>query len=152
VVTAYELNLRSAPGVHSEVISVLKEGNELQMSGSNEEGNWLSVEYEGTEGWVAARYVELSVPLGTLPVSSSVRELPVSPTTDGHGMPAQVLRVIDGDTIEVSVNGDTYTVRHIAIDTPETKHPDKPVEWMGEEAAAANEALVGDKRVELEKE
>lgn len=32
---------------------------------------------------------------------------------------AQVLRVDDGDTIRVAVNGRTYTVRYIGIDTPE---------------------------------
>ena len=31
----------------------------------------------------------------------------------------QVLRVIDGDTIEVEMDGDPYRVRYIGIDTPE---------------------------------
>jgi len=62
------------------------------------------------------------------------------------------VRVIDGDTIEVEIAGKRYTVRYIGIDTPETKHPEKPVEWMGLEAAAKNEELVGGKVVELEKD
>ena len=65
---------------------------------------------------------------------------------------AQVLRVIDGDTIEVSIGGNSYTVRYIGIDTPETKHPEKSVEWMGEEAATKNEELVSGKVVGLEKD
>lgn len=65
---------------------------------------------------------------------------------------AQVLQVIDGDTIEVSMGGKTYKVRYIGIDAPETKQPEKPVEWMGEEAAAKNEELVSGKIVELEKD
>ena len=36
---------------------------------------------------------------------------------------AQVLHVDDGDTIEVAVNGQTYTVRYIGINTPETGTP-----------------------------
>ena len=65
---------------------------------------------------------------------------------------AQVVRVIDGDTIEVNIAGTSYNVRYIGIDTPETKHPQKPVEWMGEEAAAKNEELVSGKVVGLEKD
>jgi len=58
-----------------------------------------------------------------------------------------VKRVIDGDTIKLA-NGET--VRYIGIDTPETKHPRKPVQFMGREASAANKKLVGGKRVRLE--
>jgi len=65
---------------------------------------------------------------------------------------AQVVRVIDGDTIEVLIDGQAYKVRYIGIDTPETKHPDKGVEYMGPEAAAKNEELVGGKIVYLEKD
>ena len=49
---------------------------------------------------------------------------------------AYVVRVIDGDTIEVQVEGATATVRLMGIDTPETKHPTRPVEYYGAEAAA----------------
>jgi len=42
-------------------------------------------------------------------------------------------KVIDGDTIVLS-NGET--VRLIGVDTPETKHPSKPVEYYGKEATA----------------
>ena len=36
---------------------------------------------------------------------------------------ATVTRVIDGDTIEVSIARQEYTVRYIGINTPETKVP-----------------------------
>jgi len=65
---------------------------------------------------------------------------------------ALVTEVIDGDTIEVQIGEQRYKVRYIGIDTPETKHPEKPVEWMGPEAAAKNEELVGGKLVRLEKD
>jgi len=63
-----------------------------------------------------------------------------------------VVRVVDGDTIVVSYGGQEYKVRYIGMDTPETKDPSSPVEWMGPQAAAANEALVGGKSVILEKD
>ena len=59
----------------------------------------------------------------------------------------KVARVIDGDTIELE-NGER--VRYIGIDTPETKHPDKPIEPFGKEAAAFNDSLVNGKIVRLE--
>ena len=55
---------------------------------------------------------------------------------------ARVARVIDGDTIEVTIAGQTHKVRYIGVDTPEIKHPDKPIEALGLEAAAFNQALV----------
>jgi len=60
--------------------------------------------------------------------------------------------VIDGDTIEINIDGQQYKVRYIGIDTPETVVPSQPVEWMGREATTANEALVGGKTVYLEKD
>ncbi|SOC52354.1 excalibur calcium-binding domain-containing protein [Ornithinimicrobium cerasi] len=47
---------------------------------------------------------------------------------------ATVVRVIDGDTIEVRYDRTEHTVRLLNIDTPETKHPGKAVECLGPEA------------------
>jgi len=49
------------------------------------------------------------------------------------------IRVIDGDTIELS-NGET--IRLIGVDTPETKHPQKPVEYFDKEASAFTKKMV----------
>lgn len=56
-------------------------------------------------------------------------------------------RVVDGDTIVVSGVG---KVRLIGVDTPETKHPKKPVEYFGREASRFTAKLVEGKRVRLE--
>jgi len=55
-------------------------------------------------------------------------------------------RVIDGDTIVLS-NGEK--VRLIGVDTPETKHSQKPVEYYGKEATAFTKKMVGGKVVKL---
>ncbi len=60
---------------------------------------------------------------------------------------AQVVRVIDGDTIEVQMESGTTDVRYIGIDTPET-HGE--VERYGKEASNYNKDLVGNKTVWLE--
>lgn len=54
--------------------------------------------------------------------------------------------VIDGDTIIVNGN---EKVRLIGVDTPETKHPQKPVEFFGKEASAFTKSLVEGKTVRL---
>lgn len=59
----------------------------------------------------------------------------------------KVLRVIDGDTIETNQG---ETVRIIGIDTPETKHPNKPVECYGPEASAYAERTLLNRTVRLE--
>ncbi|MDO8390717.1 MAG: thermonuclease family protein [Actinomycetota bacterium] len=51
-------------------------------------------------------------------------------------------RVVDGDTIDVIVDGVEERVRLIGIDTPETKKPNSPVECFGPEASAYTESLL----------
>ncbi|MFW0773819.1 thermonuclease family protein [Paenarthrobacter nitroguajacolicus] len=45
-----------------------------------------------------------------------------------------VVRVIDGDTVVVSINNNDQTIRLLNINTPETKDPNKPTECLGPEA------------------
>ena len=61
-------------------------------------------------------------------------------------------RVVDGDTIDVLVGGNTYRVRYIGVDTPETVDPRSPVQCYGREASERNRQLVEGKTVELEKD
>ena len=63
---------------------------------------------------------------------------------------ATVVRVIDGDTIRVRVQGKEYTVRLIGVDTPETVHPTKTVQHFGAEASAYTKAALEAKTVTLE--
>jgi|GEM_PF-1043819 len=74
---------------------------------------------------------------------------PATPITVGE---AKVTRVIDGDTIEVEIQGKSYRVRYIGIDTPETVHPVIPPQPFGAEATAKNKELVEGKTVRLEKD
>ena len=58
---------------------------------------------------------------------------------------AEVVAVVDGDTIVVRLAGDERgeeTVRLIGIDTPETVDPRSPVDCFGPEASAATKALL----------
>jgi micrococcal nuclease len=84
----------------------------------------------------------------TVPTVALAAEGPAAEATEE----ATVTRVIDGDTIEVVLKGETFTVRYIGIDTPETKAPDTPIEFMGPEAEAANAGLVDGATVYLERD
>ena len=64
---------------------------------------------------------------------------------------AQVIEVVDGDTINARIDVQEYAVPCIEIDAPEIHHPDKAVEWMGPEATRANEERVSGQPVYLEK-
>lgn len=68
------------------------------------------------------------------------------------GEDAVVMNVIDGDTIDVEIEGQPYTVRYIGVDSPESVAPAKPVECFAHEAAAANAALVAGQMVRLERD
>ncbi|MFM7820840.1 MAG: thermonuclease family protein [Actinomycetota bacterium] len=48
---------------------------------------------------------------------------------------ARVVKVVDGDTLVVSVQNQIETVRLIGVNTPETVHPTKGVECFGPEAS-----------------
>ena len=70
-------------------------------------------------------------------VAQTNRAMPVSyPIGDFSGDTAyKVVRVIDGDTVKIDYNGRHTNVRLIGVDTPETVHPNKPVEAYGKEAS-----------------
>lgn len=95
---------------------------------------------------------------GTIPISEAEPAgTATSPATAIPSPPAgrtvaQVTRVVDGDTIDVDIDGQTYRVRYIGIDTPETVDPRRPVGCFGREASQRNRELVDGKTVELEKD
>jgi endonuclease YncB( thermonuclease family) len=74
---------------------------------------------------------------------------PVPPggtTGGGTGDTATVTRVVDGDTIDVNINGQPYTVRYIGVNTPERG------EACYNEATQANSLFVSGQTVRLVKD
>jgi micrococcal nuclease len=77
-------------------------------------------------------------------------ESPDAATEAGDGrVEALVTRVVDGDTVEVSIGGQSEEIRYIGVDTPETVDPDEPVQCFGPQASSFNHRLVEGRRVEL---
>jgi endonuclease YncB( thermonuclease family) len=68
------------------------------------------------------------------------------PTATPARAEAQVVEVVDGDTVRVNIGGKVYPLRYIGIDAPE------PDQRMGPQASQANQQLVGGKTVYLEKD
>lgn len=92
---------------------------------------------------VPARSVTIAVAGLLLAGCDSVR--PPTPTTTPPGAldaNAVIDFVVDGDTVDVVIDGREERVRLIGIDTPETKKPDSPIECFGPEASAFTESLL----------
>ena len=65
-----------------------------------------------------------------------------APTTAVPPPNAVYVRDVDGDTIDVTIDGQPERVRLIGIDTPETKKPNTPVQCFGREASAYTAGLL----------
>ncbi len=63
-----------------------------------------------------------------------------------------VNRVIDGDTIEVIKDNETFKVRYSGIDAPELDSKNKQTKCRAEKAKEANEGLIKNKKVMLEED
>lgn len=101
---------------------------------------------------VGTKSYELGVtPSSTNLIPSSPSPSPTSsPATQGiEGERAQVIEVVDGDTIKL---GDGKTVRFIGIDTPETVDPRRPIGCFGKEASNETKSLLVGKMVILQKD
>ena len=60
-------------------------------------------------------------------------------------------KCVDGDTIKVKVKNKEATVRMLAVDTPESVHPKKKVEYYGKDASDYTCNLITNaKKIELE--
>ncbi|MFH0979484.1 MAG: thermonuclease family protein [Candidatus Roizmanbacteria bacterium] len=73
----------------------------------------------------------------------------LTPTLINQSQTTKVIRVIDGDTIEIE-NG--QKIRYIGINSPELHDPRRPVECFAQEAYEENKKLIEGKTVKLEKD
>jgi micrococcal nuclease len=62
---------------------------------------------------------------------------------------ARVIRVVDGDTLEVRIGGEVEDVRLIGVDTPETVDPGAPVQCFGPRASHFTKRAIEGRRVRL---
>lgn len=63
----------------------------------------------------------------------------------------ELVKAIDGDTAEFEYMGETYTVRFLLVDTPETNHPEEGSQPIGKEAKEfTRDLLENAETIELE--
>ncbi|MEX3566210.1 thermonuclease family protein [Micrococcus endophyticus] len=67
---------------------------------------------------------------------------PAAPEAATEGDVVTVESIVDGDTIRVTLDEVSTPVRLLNIDTPETRHPSRPVECQGPEATAALKSMI----------
>ena len=79
---------------------------------------------------VKSAQTEVAIPT----ISDSPTSFPTSSISSDKEF-AQIVKVVDGDTITVFLNGKNETIRIIGINTPETVDPRKTVECFGAEAS-----------------
>lgn len=76
-------------------------------------------------------------------------EQDLAPTEPKYNELITVVKVIDGDTLELE-NGER--LRYIGIDTPEKNDPSKPTQCYAEEATSKNKQLVEGKKIKFVKD
>jgi endonuclease YncB( thermonuclease family) len=142
-----EANLRAGPGTEFERLGSAEPGEVVRVVGRNAAGDWYQLD---TGAWIAAFLVR-GAPAG-LPVldagpgtaapagAPTALSAPGAPpaAVPANAAAAQLIRVVDGDTIEALIAGGTETVRYIGIDTPERGQPGYQT------ASEANAALLGE--------
>ncbi len=98
---------------------------------------------------VAESTTPTPLPSITLSPSPSDVVLGATTSTDATSSAVKVVKVVDGDTIKVEMNGKTETVRLIGVDTPETVDPRKAVQCFGKQASDETKHLLLDQLVTL---
>ena len=82
--------------------------------------------------------------------SSPVNNTEIESESESDIISGTVKRVIDGDTLVVSINNQDRRVRMLGVDTPETVHPKKGVQPYGKEASNFTKQSLTGRRVWLE--
>jgi len=126
--------LRAGPSTSAAIAGSAQAGQVLAVKGCNEACDWYQLE---SGAWIAAFLVKAAAGAN----AAGLQRPSLTALT-----PAIVVKVVDGDTIDVQVGGKTQALRYIGVDAPE-----RGAEGVNE-ATAANEELVGGGVVLLEKD
>ena len=159
------INLRFAPRLSGNIVETAPAGTVLQVVG--EAGRWLRVQRNGNEVWMAD-WVDYSRIEDTPSTTQSFdvdnccfvdrqcssdadwtngfwdfQNSQCAAPTQSQVTLWQVLRVIDGDTIDVLIDGKNTRIRYLQMNTPERYEP------CYRKATQANANLVAGKTVRL---
>jgi len=94
--------------------------------------------------------VEEIVENQTIPEPKEVETAPLPESTAPDQVLYDVVRVVDGDTVRIMMDGKETTLRLIGMNTPETVDPRTTVECFGKEASNKAKELLTGRKVSLE--
>jgi len=104
-------------------------------------------------GLIAAWRIALGIPSNPIPPTIfATSTQPIVTATTTIQTNAFVVRVVDGDTIDVKLDSEPekeYKVRLLGVNTPETVDPRRPVQCFGHEASDFTKASLNGKRIWL---
>ncbi len=94
VVNSETLNMRSGPGTAYQVVTTLKQGDELTVLGVNADRSWIQVRHSGVTGWVAVDLCQVNRNLATVsvvsvaaPTAAPLQTVPLPPTATPTSAP-----------------------------------------------------------------
>jgi uncharacterized protein YraI len=99
------VNVRSGPGTQYDIIGQLNSGNEVHITGrSDDESDWLRVDFQGSDGWLAYFTVTVLGDLDQLPL--------VSPLDDQESTPVHIVTPI---TLQATSSVFVTTYRRVNV-------------------------------------
>ncbi len=88
-VRADVLNVRKAPSTSADIVTKLQQGTMLPALARTPAGDWLLIRLgSGEQAWVASEWVEVSVPIESLPVAPGLEAAPTRPPAAPTAAPA----------------------------------------------------------------
>jgi len=100
----------------------------------------------------AATIVPTAPAATIVPTAPAPSAVPQNTGIPQDALAVPVIKVTDGDTIHVRLDGNNVTIRMIGINTPETVDPRKPVQCFGKEASNHAHQLLDGATVYIEQD
>lgn len=87
-VTGDFLNVRAGPSTETEIIARLQQGTMLPVLGRNAAGDWVMIRLgNGQEAWVSVEWIELPIPVESLPIAENIPAIPTPTPAPGTPTP-----------------------------------------------------------------
>jgi len=141
IVRANNLNLRSGPSTSFERLGQASNGDQFELLGRNEEATWVQgCCFNGRIVWMAARFVETSVPLAAVPlaedlpsISTADEDLESEGETPGEIEPTDIdvgTAIVATATVPVVTvwRQDLYFVAHLEVTQEPLVSAGEPIE------------------------
>ncbi|GIL11434.1 MAG: hypothetical protein BroJett038_01540 [Chloroflexota bacterium] len=132
VVTAFRLNVRSAPDVRGDILTKINRGETYPVVGRNADSTWWQINVNGTLGWAFGRFLSVSNP-GAVPVTQAEGAVTGPPPATGfsatpvatvnfrggpgtqHAILGQIARGVSVPVVGRTANNDWWQVTYQGV-------------------------------------